>query len=61
MKLPTVHIDIIGPIIEEIDGPQSDEHWLENMITRLSESQPVLIDYLTHQSEEIALVGLLIY
>lgn len=62
MKLPEVSIDILGPIIEEIDGPKADEYWVENMITRLRESQPVLIAYLAEQaSEEAALVGLLIY
>ncbi len=60
MKLPTVSIDILGPIIEEIDGPKSDPHWIENAITRLRETQPVLLEYLTAQSEEVALVGLLI-
>ncbi|KKL12257.1 hypothetical protein LCGC14_2537580 [marine sediment metagenome] len=60
MKLPKVHLDILGPIIEEIDGPKADEFWLENMITRMREEQPVLVEYLTAQSEEIALVGLLI-
>ncbi len=60
MKLPTVHLDIIGPIIEEIDGPKADPHWIENAITRLRETQPVLLEYLTAQSEEVALVGLLI-
>jgi len=60
MKLPTVHIDILGPIIEEIDG--QEEHWIKNMITKLLKSQPVLIAYLAEQeSEEVALVGLLIY
>lgn len=61
MKLPTVSIDILGPIIEEIDGPKADEHWIENMITRLQESQPVLVAYLAEQqSKEATLVGLLI-
>ncbi|MEE9548704.1 MAG: hypothetical protein V3V68_05050 [Nitrosomonadaceae bacterium] len=60
MKLPTVHFDILGPIIEEIDG--KEEHWIKNIIARLLESQPVLTAYLAEQdNEEAALVGLLIY
>ena len=59
VKLPTVHIDILGPIIEEIDG--KEQQWIQDTIARLFESQPVLIAYLAEQeSEEAALVGLLI-
>lgn len=57
MKLPTVSIDILGPIIEELDRPR----WVEDMVTRLSESQPVLVEYLAEQpTEDAKLVGLLI-
>lgn len=61
MKLPEVQLEIIGPIIEEIDGPRADPHWVENMITKFNLEQPILAMYLAEQSEEVALVGLLIY
>ena len=59
MKLPTVSIDILGPIIEQIDG--KEKSWIKDTIVRLHESQPILIAYLAEQqSEEAALVGLLV-
>ncbi len=59
MELPTVSIDVIGPIIEELDG--REEHWVKDMIDRFSKSQPILMAYLAEQDVEVAaLVGLLI-
>ncbi len=62
MSVPEVKIEILAPLTEEIDGPQADPDWIENMWTQLRIKQPVIAGYLnTIKDESAVVVGMIVY
>ena len=64
MTIPEVKIDILGPLIEEVDGPNGPE-WLDNITAQLLVHQPVIAEYLasavTRYGRQAALTGILVF
>jgi len=64
MTIPEVKFDILGPLIEEINGPNGPK-WLDDITAQLMIEQPVIAQYLSdareRYGEQAALTGMLVF